>query len=375
MISPADILHAKVLIVDDLEANILLLERMVRGAGYDAVTTTMDPGAVAELHRGHAFDLILLDLEMPGMDGFQVMERLKQIESGGYLPILAVTAQPSHKLRALQAGAKDFVSTPFDVSEVLTRIHNMLEVRLLQKRAQDLNKFKTDLVALVSHEVGNALSVMRIATIMLAENIPAEWLKTNSRYFDMIQNNIDGLTGAVENLLNMGRLEAGKLAIDFGPVDAAEILTSVHKRMEVLCEQKSLRVTFDVPPGLPPVRADHAALTLVVSNLLSNAIKYTPDDGSIVLGIHAEASPPRHYRVFVQDSGIGVAESDRPKILGGHFRSEGGKKMTPKGFGVGLWLAQQLLEAHDSGIEIEGGPGKGSRFSFVLPGFPLGLRT
>lgn len=375
MISPADILHGKVLIVDDQETNVLLLERLLRGAGYDAVTTTMDPAAVSELHREHAYDLILLDLEMPGLDGFQVMERLKTIESGGYLPVLAVTAQPAHKLRALQAGAKDFVSKPFDLPEVLMRIRNMLEVRLLQKRAQDLNKFKTDLVAVVSHEVGNALSVMRVATFLLEENLPPEWLKTNSRFFDMIQTNIDGLTGAVENLLNMGRLEAGKLAIEFAPVDAAQILRGVHKRLEVLCEKKALRVSMEIPPGLRPVRADLASLTLVVSNLLSNAIKYTPENGSIILGILVEESRAGHYRIFVQDSGIGVAEEDRAKILGGHFRSESGKKMTSKGFGVGLSLAQQLVEAHESGIEIEGGPGKGSRFSFVLPAFPLGLRT
>ena len=112
MISPAEILHGKILIVDDQEANVLLLERMLRGAGYDSVTSTTDPNKVCELHRMHHYDLILLDLQMPGMDGFQVMENLKEIETGGYLPVLVITAQPDHKLRALKAGAKDFVSKP-----------------------------------------------------------------------------------------------------------------------------------------------------------------------------------------------------------------------------------------------------------------------
>lgn len=138
MITPNDILHGKILIVDDLEANILLLDQMLRGAGYDAITTTMDPEKVCELHLLNRYDLILLDLQMPGMDGFQVMENLKEIEAGSYLPVLVITAQPEHKLRALNAGAKDFVSKPFDLSEVLIRVHNMLEVRLLHLETKRL---------------------------------------------------------------------------------------------------------------------------------------------------------------------------------------------------------------------------------------------
>jgi adenylate cyclase len=366
MISPSDILHGKVLIVDDQEVNVLLLERMLRGAGYVDVTSTLAPEAVFELHREHRYDLILLDIEMPGMDGFQVMEALKEIESGGYLPVLAVTAQPAHKLRALKSGAKDFISKPLDLPEVLMRIHNMLEVRLLHKKAEELNKLKTSLVSVVSHEVGNSLLVMKLATILLEEKIPPQWLKENNRFFDMILTNIDGLSRGVKNLLNMGRLEAGKLAINFAATDAAEILRSSVKCMELLCEKKALRVTLELPDDPRLVLADQACLTLAVSNLLSNAIKYTPENGGIVLGILAEESRPGYCRIYVQDTGIGISTEDRGKILSGHYRSESGKKMTPEGFGVGLSLAQQIIEAHDSCIEIEGGPGKGSRFSFVL---------
>jgi len=137
MVSAADILNARILVVDDQQANVRLLERMLRGAGYASVASTMDPYEVCELHRKNRYDLILLDLQMPGMDGFQVMEGLKEIEAGGYLPVLVVTAQPGHKLRALQAGAKDFVSKPFDLVEVLTRANNMLEVRLLHTETKN----------------------------------------------------------------------------------------------------------------------------------------------------------------------------------------------------------------------------------------------
>src|ERR1039458_6199956 len=127
MISSPEIFHGKVLIVDDQKVNVLLLEQLLRGAGYVSVTSTMDPGEVCQLHRKNLYDLILLDLVMPGTDGFQVMEGLKEIEIEGYLPVLAVTAHPAHKLRALQWGAKDFISKPFDLAEVLMRVRNMLE--------------------------------------------------------------------------------------------------------------------------------------------------------------------------------------------------------------------------------------------------------
>ena len=140
MISSSDILHGKVLIVDDQKVNVLLLERMLRGAGYVSITSTMDPGEVCQLHRKNRYDLILLDLVMPGTDGFQVMEGLKEIETEGYLPVLAVTAHPAHKLRALQCGAKDFISKPFDLAEVLMRVRNMLEVRLLHEAARNHGK-------------------------------------------------------------------------------------------------------------------------------------------------------------------------------------------------------------------------------------------
>ena len=106
MISSSDILNASILIVDDQEANVSLLEQILGGAGYVSIASTMNPCEVFELHRKNRYDLILLDLQMPGMDGFQVMERLKEIETGSYLPVLVVTAQPDHKLRALKAGAK-----------------------------------------------------------------------------------------------------------------------------------------------------------------------------------------------------------------------------------------------------------------------------
>ena len=140
MISPEAILAARVLVVDDQEANVKLLEYMLRGAGYSAVHTVTDPRQVQALHRANKYHIILLDLNMPHMSGFEVLEQLKEMEPEGYLPVLVITAEPGHKLRALDGGARDFISKPFDRLEVLTRIRNLLEVRLLYQESRDYGR-------------------------------------------------------------------------------------------------------------------------------------------------------------------------------------------------------------------------------------------
>src|SRR5438876_6564648 len=161
MLSSADILNARILVVDDKEANVRLMEGMLRVAGYASIESTTDPNRVCELHRKNRYSLILLDLQMPGMDGFQVMEGLKEIEEDGYLPVLVITAQPDHKLRALQAGAKDFISKPFDLAEVLARVHNMLEVRLLHVETKNYSKVLEETV----RELEASREVIRLKTM------------------------------------------------------------------------------------------------------------------------------------------------------------------------------------------------------------------
>lgn len=140
MIDSFEILGASILIVDDQAVNIALLQQLLGEAGYTNVTATSNPAGVAAQHRSHDYDLILLDLQMPGMDGFQVIDAIKAENRDGYLPVIVLTAQPGLKLRALQAGAKDFIAKPFDLVEVKTRIHNMLEVRLLYRKLEDYSR-------------------------------------------------------------------------------------------------------------------------------------------------------------------------------------------------------------------------------------------
>jgi PAS domain S-box-containing protein len=135
MIASSSILNARILIVDDQESNISVLKLILDGSGFTSIESTTDSREVCDLHRKHRYDLILLDLLMPGMYGFQVIEGLKEIEEDGDLPVLVISAQPDYKMRAIQAGAKEFITKPLRRAEVLTHVHNMLTARLTHKAA------------------------------------------------------------------------------------------------------------------------------------------------------------------------------------------------------------------------------------------------
>ncbi|SEO72073.1 response regulator [Nitrosovibrio sp. Nv6] len=199
MISKPDILNAKILIVDDQEANVRLLEQMLSDAGYTRIASTMNPRDVSGLYRRNQYDLILLDLQMPGMDGFQVLEALKEIAPEDYLPVLVITAQPGHKLRALQAGAKDFVSKPFDLIEVQTRIHNMLEVRLLYKQLENYNKKLEQTVAERTAELRESEARFRRLTELASDWY---WEQDEKGHFTKVYGPVLEMLGiTVDNLM------------------------------------------------------------------------------------------------------------------------------------------------------------------------------
>jgi PAS domain S-box-containing protein len=190
--------NASVLIVDDQESNVLLLEQMLRDAGYTNVTSTMNPEEVCALHRKHAYDVILLDLQMPRMDGFQVIEGLRTNVDDPYLPVLVITAQPGHKLRALECGARDFISKPFDLVEVRTRIRNMLEVRLLYKKLAGYSKELEQAVAARTAELRESEARFRSLAELASDwyweqNEQGEFTRVSGPVLDMLGMRVPAL--------------------------------------------------------------------------------------------------------------------------------------------------------------------------------------
>jgi adenylate cyclase len=264
MISSSDILHGKVLIVDDQEANVLLLERMLHGAGYVSITSTTNPGEVCELHLKNRYDLILLDLQMPGMDGFQVMESLKEIETGGYLPVLVITAQPGHKLRALKAGAKDFISKPFDLAEVLVRVYNMLEVRLLHL---ETNKLYDRVVA--EQKMSERL-LLNVLPHSIAERLKGRPEVTADSFTEVIADSFAEVTVLFADIV-----EFTKFSESVSAEVLVDVLNDIFTRFDNIAENRGLEKiktigdAYMAAAGLPvsvqdhAIRAAHMALDMV----------------------------------------------------------------------------------------------------------------
>jgi PAS domain S-box-containing protein len=204
LIPEATILAARILIVDDQAANVALLEEMLRQAGYTDVSSTMNPVEVGALHRARRFDLILLDLQMPGMDGFQVIEALKTNDNDPWLPVMVITAQPGHKSRALQAGARDFISKPFDLVEVKTRIRNMVEVRLLYQRLREyshgLEAAVEERTAQLRESEARYRSLTELASDWYWEQDEnGTFTKVSGPVLEMLGIRVDGLAGGSSN--------------------------------------------------------------------------------------------------------------------------------------------------------------------------------
>jgi adenylate cyclase len=259
MTEAAELLNAKILVVDDKQANVTLLELTLRGAGYTGVTSTLDPTVVCELHAKNRYDLIVLDLQMPGMDGFQVMEGLKTVETGGYLPVLVVTAQPDHKLRALRAGAKDFLSKPFDIAEVLMRVHNMLEVRLLHAELRHKND---ELKRLFDEVVAERKLSERLALHVPADSIAA---RLPARP-DVIADRFADVTVLIADIVGFAELAPAAT-----PERLSVLLDEIFTGFDGLAKARGLRKTktlgnsYMATGGVPVALDDHAAQTAQLS--------------------------------------------------------------------------------------------------------------
>jgi len=331
MISATDIFNASILIVDDQAANVSLLERLLRGAGYARVASTMNPGEVCELHRRNRYDLILLDLQMPGTDGFQVMEGLKANDAGGYLPVLVITAQPGHKLRALQAGAKDFISKPYDLVEVKTRIHNMLEVRLLYKKLENFNTMLKRLDRMKS---------------------------------EIARDNGESLIRLIDDMVDIEKIESGQTSFVPRPLDLMELIDGVVKAGAGFAAQHNVRLQVVAARPGAKVHADPDRLAQVMANLISNACKFSPPGGAVDIAVTREGG---RLKVAVADCGPGIPDEFRARIFQRFPRDDFSAAPQAGGTGLGLSISQAIVTRLGGEIGFTTGKGQATSFYFFLP--------
>lgn len=254
-----------------------------------------------------------------------------------------------------------------EINSLFRRMQDLMEKLNDELRKQrDMGQLKSQLVSTVSHELNNSLSVIHAVTVNLEETDRDGIDEKRSKMYRILKGHALTLSRVISNLLNLGRLESGKLSLERKEMDIQLTLKSSLDLMEILYRNKNLDVSLRAQGLTLPVYADPEALTLVITNLLSNAIKYTPEGGSIVVGCERDQNQPGYVQVFVKDTGIGVSPQDKERIFSGHFRSKEGQKMA-KGFGIGLSLAKSIIEAHGGKMDLDSEPGRGSKFFFLLP--------
>ncbi len=293
MISTHDILRGKILIVDDKEVNVLLLDRMLRGAGYESVAATTEPREVCALHRENRYDAILLDLQMPRMDGFEVMEGLREIEPDGSLSVLVITAQPDQKLRALQAGAKGFVSKPFELAEVLIRVHSLLETRLLKRQALALYE------RVVTEQGRSEQLLLNVLPHSIAERLKIRRESRGDRSGEIIADRFDEVTVLFADIVGFTKFAQGVSAEVL-----VEVLNDIFTRFDAIADARGLEkiktigdsymavAGLPIPVQDPAARAANMALDMLAAMDEFNArrgyglqVRIGLDTGAAVAGV------------------------------------------------------------------------------------------
>ena len=370
---------AKILIVDDEGANVRLLERLLRQAGYPNLRSTTDPREVVAIYSEYQPDLILLDLRMPHRDGFTVLEDLQLlIPQGSYVPVLVLTADVSSEAlrRALLAGAKDFLTKPFDAQEVMLRIRNLLETRFLHLALQYQNQVLEErvrertqqllqaeklsamgqLLAGVAHELNNPLAVVMGQAMLLHQTGEGGPVRAGK-----IAKAAERCVRIVRNFLALARDRPPERT-------ATDLNTVVREALELLAYElrtDSIGVRLELAEDLPPLWADPHQLHQVVVNLVANAHQaMRQGPGPRHLRLTTRADPERsRVRLTVADTGPGIPREIQPRIFEPFFTT----KPVGQGTGLGLSLSHGIIEEHGGAISVQSEPGQGAMFVIELP--------
>ncbi|MCB0032992.1 MAG: response regulator [Anaerolineales bacterium] len=353
-----------ILIVDDTAANLKVLSTLLNSNGYH-VRPAINGHIAIKAALAVVPDLILLDVMMPEMDGYEVCERLKREEKTRDVPIIFVSAldEVLDKVKAFQGGAVDYITKPFQVEEVLARIEIHLTLYRQRKEIEGLNAFKDLFIRTVSHDLQSPISnIMGYTEILTGEDRELLTAERTDEMLRRIYQSAERMYNLVSNLLDLTRIEGAPVMMS--PVLLRDVLNMQLDEFSSSAEQKS--ISLQPPPDTVQqmVYADPNLINEVFNNLLSNAIKYTPEQG--IVRIEVEVLEER-VLVHVADTGFGIPEEDIPHLFERFYRVGRLEHMTEPGSGLGLSIAKLILEKHDGDIWVESELGRGSRFTVSLP--------
>lgn len=383
-----DVLPASVLVVDDDPRNIELLTHVLEPQGFSVLAAEDSEDGLA-LARLHLPDVILLDVLMPRLDGYEVCRRLKADPVTLYIPVVLITALRGARERArgAEAGADEFISKPFDAVELVTRVKSLvrikrlydqlrtanaeLEQRVAERTAElqralaelrELDRLKSEFITNVAHELRTPVLHVKGTVTLLADGALGELTPEQAHGVRVAEEATEQLERVVEDIVDFGNMQDRPLTL--APVPVYDVCQNAVETLMARAARRGITVRATVPFELPPVLADGAALSRVVRHLLDNAIKFSPLNGEVQLV--AERRGDR-VRISVSDHGPGIPEDERERIFAVFYQSDGSATRRAGGMGLGLALVRKLLEAHHTHIELESELGRGSTFSFELP--------
>jgi len=362
-----------ILVVDDIEQNVMVVSQILRTAGYNVIPAFSGTTALGILEKRQPH-LVLLDVMMPDMDGFEVCERIKNNENLRSIPIIFLSAlhDTDKKVKALEVGGVDYITKPFQEAEVIARVnlhirtHELeLERKLHIDQLESLNSEKDRLMGIVSHDLRSPLSgIVGLSELMkeVQEPVDSEFVRQMS---EVIYSTSSHLISLVNDLLDIAKIESGdqhKLQLTNEPIE--EVFKSVKNIFFQLAKQKNIDFVLELSDDTLTINCDVAKIKQIFNNLISNAIKFTPENGSVFL----KHSQTEIHNIFkVQDTGIGISPENLPKLyekFGDHQRlGTGGEK----GTGLGMPIVKSFVDLHGGTIEIESEVGKGTTFVISLP--------
>lgn len=380
---------ARILVVDDVEANVLVLSKMVKVLGY-APLSAADGAKAITVARAEKPDLILMDAMMPELDGIEATRILKAEGETRLIPIVMVTAlsDTRSRQRAVDAGADDFISKPVDALELQIRVKALLavkrtydELEAARQKAADQDRLKTEFLSSVSHELRTPLTAIASAAKILQKH-GVEKPETVQKFAPMIVDQCARLTRLLDQVLDMAKIEAGEAVWRDELFVAADVVSGTAEMFRPIAEEKGLVLALQIRPsgaGEGLVRGDRDRITQVFVNLVSNALKFTATGGAIRLAaarVGPEDAPrwgvtPRPgagaVLLAVEDTGVGITPENQTLIFE-KFRQVTDQGLgKPTGTGLGLAISREIVERHGGRIGLRSEVGKGSRFTIVLP--------
>lgn len=359
-----------IMVIDDTAANLHLLGKFLTRKGYQVSLFPSGRLALAALEE-RCPDLILLDVRMPGIDGHEVCRLIKADERLQHIPIIFISAMNDKeaKLEAFRLGGVDYILKPFQFEEVQARIETHLKIRQLNHALEqkvlaleELRVLKDNLVHMIVHDLRSPLQGITGYVELLQMELSVEETK-HKRWFASIRRNAHTLQGMVTNLLDLNRLESGKMPLSLELVSTRELAMQATTDVEHLTEKLRLLVTDETDGS--SVRCDRELIQRVLQNLIHNAIKYTPQQGTIELIFEQDED---FLRFSVEDEGPGVAPENQIRVFDKFFRI-GADTGEHRRYSTGLGLAfcRLAVEAHGGEIGVESDGESGSVFWFTLP--------